>query len=122
VAAVEEGGLGEAGDHAGACRGVPSLPYLVISMLSKTSVGEATGWRTGVCKLSISSTPSAWGQGLVGDVGWHHDQRQAGAEMLRAAAGSTQVLNPAARGMVPTPKQAPRIRTMSGTRGRCRGP
>jgi hypothetical protein len=111
--AWKRAGWGRLAITQGSCRGVPSLPYLVMSTRSKTSVREATGWPAGVRKLRIPP-PGARGQGLWGGgVGGHHGGGQAGGKGDLRRLGVDADGEPGGGGMVPPSKQAPRIGTMS---------
>lgn len=96
VAGVEEGGLGEAGDHLRIVQGASSLLYLAVSRRSIKLVREATGWRTGGPER-CSSFPQARGVGALwmtsgGITARGRPERKA----ICAASGSAQMLNPAA--------------------------
>ncbi len=84
---------------------------------SKTLLEEATARPTGGCKLRFFSTHVRGVRALRGALGGITAGGRTGARVICADSGATHMLNPAADVMAASPKQAPPISTMSGTRG-----
>jgi hypothetical protein len=113
VAGVEEGGLGEAGDHARVVQGgaVAAVSGYVDAFEDIGPGGDGLAGRG--AEAPHPSARRAGSGPLGGGVGGHHGGGQAGGKGDLRRLGVDADGEPGGGGMVPPSKQAPRIGTMS---------